>query len=283
MAIQSGLYDVALAIGIEKLSTPRKEQFIDMQSFVSKDVPESWGYSQFGIFSLAATRHMALYGTTREQIAQVSVKNHQLSILNPKYAQYTKELTLEEILGSRPIAYNLRLLECCPLGDGCAVAILASKEAAKRFSGIPIYIAASESSALGLENVALCELEKFRKLSRRAYEKAGIGPEDIDLAEVHDCFAIAEIIWTETLGFCPEGQGGPTLERGETTLGGRIPVNVSGGLLAKGHPFGATGIAQIVEIVEQLRNRAGKRQVEGAKVGLTLNAGSASFIHILKR
>jgi acetyl-CoA C-acetyltransferase len=232
---------------------------------------------------------MHQYGTTREQMAQVSVKNHDNGALNPR-SQFQKRFTVEEVLASRPIARPLNLFDCCPISDGCAAAVLVAKDLVPRYTTRPIWIAGSGQASGAFEPAADITIFKPTLMaSRAAYTMAGMGPEDIDLAEVHDCFTIAEIIHTEDLGFAPKGEGGPFIQDGNTAIGGPIPINTSGGLLAKGHPVGATGLAQIVEIVEQLRGQSASRQVDGAKVGLAMCLGGfmhsdagAVAVHVLK-
>jgi acetyl-CoA C-acetyltransferase len=241
-----------------------------------------------GVFAMIATRHMHEFGTTREQIGMVAVKNHRHGALN-SVAHFQREVTLEEVLNSRPVAYPLTLLDCCPISDGAAAAILVSESLAAQLSSQPVWISAS-AQASGVYDSA-SPITTFRPTGRAAhdaYEMAGIGPEDVGFAEVHDCFTIAEILHVEDLGFCAKGEGGPMLERGTFALDGPKPINVSGGLKAKGHPVGATGLGQIYELVQQLRGRTGRRQVPGAKVGLAHcmggflhGDGGNSYVHIL--
>jgi acetyl-CoA acetyltransferase len=275
LAIQSGIYDVALAFGIEKMTKMTMEQMKIMASGGGgdKEMEGSMGFFAVGIFGMAAHLHMDKYGTTREQIAKVSVKNHFHGSLNP-LAQYGKPVTVEEVIASRPISDPLNMLDCCPFSDGAAAAILVSPEAAKRFSGTPVRVlaAAQASGTYTMETEGMVS-ETIQRAAQQAYEMSGLGPEDIDVAEVHDCFTIAEITHYEDLGFCKRGEGGRLIEEDRTTFGGRPVVNPSGGLLSKGHPLGATGVAQICEIVQQLRGKSGKRQVEGARIGLTHNGG----------
>jgi acetyl-CoA C-acetyltransferase len=290
LAVASGLYDVALAMGIEKMSAATTAEVTQALAGASDtELEASLGITFPGVFAMVARRHMHQYGTTREQLALVSVKNHRNGALNPR-SQYRKECTVEEVLASRPIAWPLNLLDCCPISDGCAAAVLVAKDLVSRYTTKPVWVAASGQASGAFEPMADITIFKPTVMAARsAYEMAGLGPEDIDLAEVHDCFDIAEIIHTEDLGFCAKGEGGGCAEAGETAIGGRIPINPSGGLLAKGHPVGATGLAQIVELVEQLRGQSGPRQVEGAKVGLAMCLGGfmhsdacSVAVHILK-
>jgi len=286
LAVGSGLYDLALAVGVEKL-TGRGPAPLARTGDTLEGIA---GFAPPGMWAMRARRHMEQYGTTVEQMARVAVKNRRHGRLNPR-AQYPKEVTVEEVRSSPMICSPLTMLDSCPTTDGGAAAILCSEETAKRYTTRMIYVAAAALQSGTYEstrNIAVNEIEK--RASRQAYEWAGIGPEDLDFAEVHDCFTIAEIVRTENLGFCKEGEGGRLAEEGVTALGGKLPVNPSGGLLCKGHPIGATGVAQVAELVWQLREEAGERQVKGAKVGLAHCSGGfiaqdtgASAVIILKR
>lgn len=291
LAIKSGVYDVVLALGIEKMSSPLLPQAMLAGKLGGGDSELEGAYGLFapGIFGMFAKRHMEEYGTTREQIAKVAVKNRQHASLNPR-AQYPYPTTLEEVLSSRVVADPITVLESSPISDGAAAAILVSEDAVKRFEGKPVEVIASAhvSGTYAVRNIL--EIDTTKRAAEMAYEMAGVGPEDIDVAEVHDCFSIAEIMHYEDLGFCPKGEGGRFIDSGAPYLGGQKPVNTSGGLIAKGHPLGATGIAQIAEIVFQLRGTAGKRQVQGARIGLTHNGGGfrkadigAVCVHIFKK
>ena len=229
---------------------------------------------------------MHRYGTTIEQISEVAVKSHEFAAMNPN-AQFSFKVSMDQVMNSSMVADPLRLLHCSPITDGAAAVILASEDKAKKICDNPIWI---DASAVSTDNIALHDRKSLSRLdasfraSKQVYKQANLGPDDIDLAEVHDCFSIAEIMAIESLGFCPLGEGGKFTESGETAKDGSIPVNTSGGLKGKGHPVGATGIAQVVEVVEQLRGDAGKRQVKGAQVGLTHNLGGSGgtcITHIL--
>ena len=287
-AVARGQYDLAVVIGVEKLSNlgkgvipPRQE---DLEGLQGATLPS--------YFAMVARRHMHEYGTTIEQLAKVSIKNHKNGSLNP-YAQYRKELTFEEICQSAMVADPLTILHCCPTGDGAAAAVICSERVVKQTGAMPIKIAASVLTSGSYDGGwrDLTTNDQTRRTAREAYEMAGVEPQDLDLIELHDCFTIAEIYHYENLGLCKKGEGGPFIDEGETELTGKIPVNPSGGLLAKGHPLGATGIAQVVEIVWQLRGKAGKRQIPDAKVGLAHCVGGvvdgldlgACTVHILKR
>jgi len=289
MSVLSGLYDIVIVGGTEKMThrtTAEATEYLVMAS----DYPfEQWNGITFpGLYALIATAHMNRYGTTERQLAQVAVKNHKHGALNPK-AQIQKEITLEQALSSRVIAWPLKLLDCSLITDGASCAILTKPDLAKKFTDTPVHILGSgqASDAIGLyEREELTSLKAAKLAAKQAYEMAGVKPEDIDLAEVHDCFTIAEILAYEDLGFCKPGEGGKLAEEGVTTLGGRLPVNTSGGLKSKGHPVGATGVAQAYEIFLQLTGQAGKRQVDRAECGLAHNvggSGATATVHIFRR
>ncbi len=276
IAIQSGLYDVVVALGIEKLSAVTLEMIKLAASMGGGDgeLEGSMGFFPPGIFAMFARHYIDDLGVTREQLAKVSVKNHFHGTLNPN-AHFQKNVTVEQVLASRPVTSPLNLLDCCPISDGAAAAVLVSEDVLKKFSGRPVWVkGAAQTSGTYPEEGDIGETDTTRRAAAEAYEMAGLGPKDIDLAEVHDCFTPAELMHYRDLGFCKDiPEAAYWLEQGYTQLGGRLPVNTSGGLLAKGHPLGATGVAQICEIVEQLRGEAGARQVEGAITGITHNGG----------
>lgn len=288
LAIKSGAYDVVLAIGVEKLT-----KFGGGTLPLDEDDWEvSLGLTMPALYAMRAQRYMHDYGVTVEQLAAVSVKNRKNGALNPD-AQMRKAVSIDEVLGSRMIAEPFTLLQCCPTGDGAAAVILALDKVARQFRGDPIAVRASHLTSgkfmSGFRDMASPEITV--RGARDCFEEAGLGPQDIDVAEVHDAFSIAELLYYEAFGFCGRGEGVALLEAGATQLGGRIPINPSGGLLAKGHPVGATGAAQVVEIVRQLRGQAGARQVQRAKIGLTHATGGgisgfdhgACSIHIFQR
>ena len=288
-AVLSGLADVVMVGGVEKMthrSTAEVTEYLAMAS----DYPfEQWhGITFPGLFALMATAHMHKYGTTEKQLATVAVKNHYHGSLNPK-AHMQKEVTLENALSSRVIAWPLKLYDCSLITDGASCLILTKPELAKKYTDTPVHIIGSgqASDTIGLyERESFTSLTAARLAAKKAYEMADAKPEDIDVAEVHDCFTIAEIIAYEDLGFCKPGEGGQLVEKGETKLGGRLPVNTSGGLKAKGHPVGATGTGQAYEIFLQLTGQADKRQVKNAEIGLTHNvggSGATATIHIYRR
>ena len=289
MSVLSGLYDIVMVGGAEKMThrtTAEATEYLAMAS----DYPfEQWNGITFpGLYALIATAHMNRYGTPERQLAQVAVKNHKHGALDPK-AQIQKEITLEQALSSRVIAWPLKLLDCSLITDGASCAILTKPDFGKKFTDTPVHILGSgqASDAIGLyEREELTSLKAAKLAAKQAYEMAGVKPEDIDLAEVHDCFTIAEILAYEDLGFCKPGEGGKLAEEGVTTLGGRLPVNTSGGLKSKGHPVGATGVAQAYEIFLQLTGQAEKRQVDGAECGLAHNvggSGATATVHIFRR
>jgi acetyl-CoA acyltransferase len=291
IAVASGMYDVALAVGAEKLyagDTSLSTKALAGATEVEYEA--NLGLTMPGHWALRAKRFMEKYGTTREQLAKVSVKNHKNGCLNPR-SQYKKECTVEEVLNSRMIADPLTIMSCNPLGDGAAAAILVSKEIASRYTTKPVWVVASVLTTGSYDlnrEVAQNQLEGLA--GRQAFAMAGIGPEDLDLAEVHDCFTIAEYMRVEGLGLVPEGEYGKWMDEGWSEIGGKLAVNPSGGLLAKGHPVGATGVAQVAEVTWHLRGEAGKRQVPNAKVGLAHCSGGgvasdtpACCVHILKK
>jgi benzoylsuccinyl-CoA thiolase BbsB subunit len=287
--IATGQCDIAIAAGVESMTT---------SPIAGKLIPPSLGDldGQLGLtvpifFAMMMKRHMHENGTTLEQFAKVSVKNHHNGCLNP-YSQYQKELTAEEILNSRMICEPLTLLQCCPNTDGAAAVVLCAGSIAKRFTSKPMIVAASVLGSgdylYRWKDAAFSAMS--HKAAMQAYEMAGCGPEHIDCIELHDPFTVCEVMHYEDLGLCERGEGGNLLDSGATWLGGKVPVNASGGLLSKGHPLSATGIAQIVETWWQLKGIAGQRQVEGATVALThviggyvagLESGAVG-IHIFK-
>ncbi len=310
--IRAGMYDVALAIGSEKISHPDKnlslgayascmdvenfEKHINMIMEVSKtfkvDIPEEQtapgeGRSIFmDAYATAARWHMDRFHSTQYQLAVICSKNHWHGSMNP-LSQYQNPMSIEEILADKPVAYPLTRAMCAPVGDGAAAAIVCSEKYLKKSTNArPVRILASvlgQGADRGLDETDIGE-----RLSREAYEISGIGPDDIDTAELHDATAFGELHQTEAMGFCPLGEGGPYALSGATKLGGSKPVNTSGGLECRGHPIGASGLAQIYEIVAQLRGKAGVRQVENARIGLAENGGgnigveeAAMCIHIL--
>jgi len=289
--VTAGLHDVVLALGVEKLTHPDKaksfaafagamdvDELAEMLASLAKAAPEEGGggagesRSMFmDVYAKAARDHMQRFGTTVEHFAAVTAKNSFHGSLNPR-AQFRERMTVEQVLADRVIVPPLTRSMCSPIGDGAAAAVVVSERRAREL-GLrrPVRVAASVMHS-GWDH-ASDEPGTVELCARELYEQAGIGPQDLDVVELHDASAPAEIIGTEQLGLCPPGEGGKLVESGATRLGGRIPVNTSGGLLRKGHPVGATGLAQIVELTEQLQGRSGERQVEGARTGLAQNGG----------
>ncbi|MEM3519719.1 MAG: thiolase domain-containing protein [Candidatus Hadarchaeales archaeon] len=289
IAVASGLHDFVVAGGIEKMTDLMTAGTVGALATAADQEWEVYNGATFpSIYALMARRHMYEFGTTEEQMAMVAVKNHHNACLNP-CAQYHMEITVETVMKSPPVATPLKLLDCSPISDGAACVVLAPLEKARMYTDVPVVIEGSgqASDYISLHSRAsLTTLAATVNAAQKAYAMAGVGPEDIDLAEVHDCFTIAEIMAIEDLGFCKKGEGGKLTEEGVTARDGKIPVNVSGGLKGKGHPVGATGIAQAAEIVLQLRGEAGKRQVNGAEIGLTHNVGGSggtAVVHIFRR
>jgi acetyl-CoA acetyltransferase len=285
IAIKAGLYDVVLAVGTEQVP----KGMLPVGGAMGAEPEGLMGSGAMpAVFAEAGMAHTARYGTTFEQFAKVSVKNHHHSTMNPK-AMHQIETPLEQVMGSEMIAYPNTKLMCSVNTDGAAAAILVSERKAKALGMrrmIRIRGSALASDPYEPRNPTMFDANSATRLAvRTAYEMAGVGPGDLDLVELHDCFATAELMHYENLGLCEEGQAGRLIDSGETALGGRIPVNVSGGLLSKGHPIGATGIANIYEIATHLRGEAGARQVEGARIGLThvLGWGTAVGVHILEK
>jgi acetyl-CoA acetyltransferase len=278
MAIASGQHDIVMVMGIEKL-TKFNGGTIPLEK---EDWEVSNGLVMPALYAMRARRYMHDFGLTKEQLASVVVKSRRHAALNPD-AQLQKETTVEEVLASRMIADPFTLYQCCPTGDGAAVIILCAENLAHRFSNKPVKVVASHIASGIFESGPrdMTSPEITVRCAKDTYEEAGIGPEDIDVAEVHDAFTSAELMYYEAFGFCERGEAAHMLESGASSLGGRIPVNPSGGLLSKGHPVAVTGAAQVVEVVRQLQGRCGSRQVTGAKVGLThaTGGGISGFDH----
>ena len=275
MEVAAGVSDVVLVGGAERVlhvPTADSTEYFAYCSDARWEQP--LGLTFPGVFALVARAHMAKHGTTEEQMAAVAVKNHRHGAKNPK-AQFQKEITLEQVMKSAYVADPLKLLDCCPFTDGGAALVLVSEEVARK-SRRPVWVLASAAASdwmlLG-DKRDLSRVPATERAAAAAYRQAGLRPSDVDVVELHDCFTIAEIVATEGLGLFEPGSGARAAEKGETSLGGEIPVNPSGGVKAKGHPIGATGAAQIAEIVTQLRGEAGARQVDGARTGLTHTLG----------
>ena len=314
-SLKAGVADVALALGAEKMNIPDKarafaifeggwdvsraeENYATLLRMGEGITPPPGSesdkpYSRFmAVYAAICRWHMKTYGTTQRQIAAVCAKNHQHSVHNP-WSQFRKPFTVDEVLAAPPITYPITLPMCAPLSDGAAAAILCTAEGLKRIGADRrrcIRVPASVVRSFTHRGLDEPEKNASRLAAQQAYEAAGLGPADMDVAEVHDASAMGEILQAENLGFVPLGLGGPAAERGEFTLGGRIPINTSGGLESKGHPLGATGIGQLFELVTQLRGEAGARQVEGACHAIQENGGglqgveeAAVAVHILSR
>lgn len=295
-SVRSGSADVALAVGAEKLfDADRAKSFEifgggfdvtrenELLAYLARlnqaaGVPPAQGASSersifMDIYAALAVNHMQRHGLTQRQLAVVASKNHAHSVHNP-LAQYRHALSVDEVLAARAIAYPLTLPMCAPIGDGAAAVLVCNAAGLQRLSdAAPVAVLACELVSGLPRRDDEADLAITRRAARAAYERAGLGPEDIDVAEVHDATAFGEILQTEALGFCAPGEGGRFAESGATALGGSLPVNVSGGLESKGHPIGATGLMQIGELTQQLRGRAGPRQVPGARVALAENGG----------
>ena len=288
LSIASGMNDIVVVGGMEKMNDVGGN---DATATLATAADQEWeaffGATFPALYAMIATRHMHEYGTTKEQLAQVAVKNHANGAKNP-YAQYRREITLELAMNATTVAYPLGLLDCSPVTDGAASLILCTADKAKKYTDKPIKII---GSGQGSDSLALhgrrdiCTLDATVHAAKTAYKQAGITSKDIDFAEVHDCFTIAEICAIEDLGFVKKGEGGKAIDNKITTLDGSLPVNTSGGLKSKGHPVGATGVAQMVEVIQQLRGEAEARQLKDAKIGLAHNvgvSGATCVIHIME-
>ena len=312
--IKAGMYDVALAVGSEKITNPNKalslgayatcmdvgnfekhiNNIMELSKTFTVKLPEDQsapgeGRSIFmDAYALGARWHMSRFGSTQQQLAAICAKNHFHGSLNP-LAQYQHTMTMEEVLADKAVAYPLTRAMCAPVGDGAAAAVVCSKEYLKKLvNARPVRIRASILGSGADRDINAPDIGE--RLSKKAYNAAGIGPEEIDFAELHDATSWGELHQTESMGFCPMGEGGPFAESGATKFGGKMPINTSGGLECKGHPIGASGLSQIHELVLQLRGDAGNRQVDGARIGLAENGGgnigveeAAMGIHILEK
>jgi len=312
MYVASGMYDVALAVGMEKLYHEDKRrsfqaigsavdvEWMQQMAAQAKAAQETGDHGEnpapeegagekrsmfMDFYAAFARQHMQKYGTTKEQYARVAVKNHYHGSLNP-HAQYREVYSLEDVLNSPPVAEPLTRLMCSPIGDGAAATVIMSAEKAKQFTTKPVWVKASVLGS-GFDRQP-GDPDVTQTVSRKAYEMAGVGPEDLNVIECHDASAPAELVLYEELGLCAPGEGGKLIDSKATYVDGPIPVNPSGGLISKGHPIGATGVAQIYEIFTQLRGEAGDRQVRDPKVGMTENGGgmvkgdpAALAVHIL--
>jgi acetyl-CoA C-acetyltransferase len=288
MAILSGLYDIVLVGGVEKMTNQPTPEVTGILATASDYPFEQWNGMTFpGLFALLATAHMHEYGTTEEQMAAVAVKNHKNGALNPM-AHMQKEVSLDEVMKSRVVSWPLKLYDCSLITDGASCVILTKPKLAKKLTKNYVHIIGTGQSqdTFSLhERESLTTIKAAKIAAQEAYKMADVKAKDINVAELHDCFTIAEIIGYEDLGFCRSGQGGKFVESNATGLKGTIPVNTSGGLKSKGHPVGATGTAQIHELYLQLTGQADRRQVPNAEIGLAHNlggSGATGVVHILR-
>ncbi|MBI3109473.1 thiolase domain-containing protein [Candidatus Daviesbacteria bacterium] len=285
LAIQSlmaGTYKNVLVVGAEKMTDVSVGEITSSLMGAGSEAEREAGLTFPGLYALMAKAHMQKYGTTREQLASVSIKNHFHASLNDK-AQFPYEVSLDQVLESACICTPFTLFDASPITDGAGAVVLSSDSTGP---GVSITGSAVATDSVDLaQRKSLTEITATKEASQKALKQAGVEIKDIQVAEVHDCFTIAEILAMEDLEFCQKGEGGKYISSGHTKLGGKMPVNTSGGLKACGHPVGATGVKQIVEITNQLKARAGKRQVKGAKVGLTQNVGGTGatvVVHVLQ-
>ncbi|UCE09727.1 MAG: thiolase domain-containing protein [Candidatus Thorarchaeota archaeon] len=289
MAIMSGEHEVMMVLGCEKMSDVNQSEAMDTMSVASDWEWEGlFGATFPALYAFMARRHMLEHGTTLEHLSMVAVKNHANAAHN-EFAQFRRPVPLEVVMKSGLLADPLRVLHSSPVTDGAAGLIMCTEERAKEFTDTPVYIESSEQAGDTLalhDRKDICTMEAVKKSSASSLKEAGLKIDDIDVFELHDSFTIGEIILTEDIGIAKKGEGGKILEEGLTEKDGKYPVNTSGGLKARGHPIGATGVAQIVELVLQLRGDADKRQVDGAEKGMAVNiggTGATSIVHILGR
>ncbi|MDF1531965.1 MAG: thiolase domain-containing protein [Methanosarcinales archaeon] len=289
LSVASGHDNIVVAAGAEKMTDVGMDTATDaLAAAADREWEGIMGATFPGLYAMIARLHMHTYGTTSEQLAAASVKNHHNGTMNP-IAQFKNEISIDTVLNSNMVADPLHMFDCSPISDGASAVVVAAADIAKKYTDTPVYVKATTqaSGTISLhDRVDITTLDATVAAGQRAYKMARMTPDDIDMVEVHDCFSIAEICAIEDLGFFRKGDGGRATEAGDTAIGGRIPVNTSGGLKACGHPVGATGIKQAVEITQQLRGTAGKRQVDGAEVGMTHNVGGSggtAVVHILSR
>ena len=275
--IASHLHDVIAVVGVQKMTELSSGEIQELMGRAGDVMWESpFGTSMPAYYAMYANAHMAKYGTTEEDMALVTVKNRKYGAKNPQ-AMFQKPITVEEVLNSRLVSKPLKMFDCCANADGAACLVVTSAERAKKITDRPVWIAgiglASSPMSLAGRKGPLTSFEVTKNAAKSAYEMARVKPIDVDIAEVHDSFSITEILNYEDLGFAKPGKGAKLLRNNETELGGKIPVNIDGGLISKGHPVGATGASQITSLVHQLRREAGDVQVDGAKIGLAQNIG----------
>jgi acetyl-CoA C-acetyltransferase len=278
MAVASGIYDCVMVLGVEKMTSQSTARVTEILSGAGDWNEEMRAGSTFpSLFAMIARRHMHDFGTTREHLAAVAVKNHENGALNPD-AQMRKVITLEQAMNSKPIAEPLNLYDCSLISDGAAAVIISAGDQARRYTDKPVGVLgiAQASDHVALDQKAdITTFPAVQRAARKAYAMAGLGPREIDFAELHDCFTIAELVAIEDLGFVGRGRAGFFTADGGTRRNGAMPVNASGGLKSKGHPVGATGIAQICDVVQQLRGEAGERQLKRNSIGLAQNLGGS--------
>ncbi len=278
LGVAAGVYDIAVAAGVEKMTSQSTPRVTEILAGAGDMAGEGRAGATFpALFAMIARRHMHEYGTTREQLAAVAVKNHANGAKNP-LAHMRKVITLEQALAGKPVAEPLTVYDCSLISDGAAAVVIAPADRVLRYTtrSVKVKAVAQTSDHVALDSKAdITEFPAVKSAGRKAYEMAGIGPGNVDLAELHDCFTIAEIVASEDLGFVEKGQGGTFAAAGCTALNGRIPINTSGGLKSKGHPVGATGVGQVCDIVMQLRGDAKERQVARHRIGLAQNLGGS--------
>ena len=290
-SIVSGEVDVAMAVGVEKMTEVDTQTSIEL---IGRAGSYTWEFENFGMtfpayYALYAVAHMNKFGTTEEDMSRVSVKAHHYGAMNP-LAQFQKEITLEKALGSQVVSWPLKLYDACPLSDGSASVVLATEDVAKKLTDTPVWIkgvGCSSDTANLSRRSNFVGLDAAVEAARRAYAMAKVTPQDIDVATAHDCFTIAELMAYEDLGFCKKGEAAKMIREGQTEIGGKIPVNLDGGLKAKGHPIGATGVSMAVEITKQMRGEAGSHQAPIRKgLGLMHNIGGTghyAYVTIMSR
>ena len=288
LAILSGQYKTALVVGVEKMSETPIDEVTSILASAASQTEIQHGATFPSLFALMAQRHFYKYKSNETDLARIAVKNHHNAFLNP-LAHFHKEVSVEDVLNSRPIASPLKLLDCSAVSDGAAAVILCNENDTSEFTKSPVFLIGlgHNTDSIGLyDRKDLTTIPSVLAAAKKAYASCGLKPKDIDVAELHDCFTIAELIEMEDLGFCGKGEAGKIIKRGDTGLQGRLPINPSGGLKAKGHPIGATGVSQVVEIVKQLKGECGKRQAKKADIGLCCNiggSGATAVISILSR
>ena len=287
MAVASGLNDIVVSAGVEKMT-----DVVDPTPAIATASDQEWEAQQGATFpslyAMMAKRHMYEYGTTREQLAQFSVVNHKNAKNNPN-AQFPFEISVDKVLNASVVADPLTLLDCSPVSDGAAAVVMCAADEAKKYTDNPIYVKASAQASGSIilhDRKSLTTIDSTKIAAKKAYDMAGVTSKDIDLTEVHDCFSINGLLAVEDLGFAKKGEGGKAIEEGQTEIDGDFPINPSGGLKARGHPLGATGIAQVAEVIWQLRGEAAKRQVSDAEIGMSQNIGGTGgtcSIHIFSK